>query len=526
MGKYGGKVLTVYITPSGVRIAEGENKNGSPIIARFFQVSGVEEFFTEIPASPGAYEVTNMAGLVDAIVNECRNQRANCKRVMVCSNCFGITTEVTSEGAKGSLKDALTGDLSSVFKKREKGAKEILSPDKMSCKIAWGTLVEDGAVSKKGTISTGDKFMLKSLVQEFYKHGYDVISIADNIGALINFRHTEEATFDSQGKIIFDFDTDIHTLTMRKDLPIEVSKYGPMTEDDILSRLENLIGSCLENVGRNPKIYLTGALMSNTYLYNAIIDRLETIGYVVYDMFDRPKVDPETGLSPDTGNPVFTADYSVNIAMFMSAYAKNIVTILPAIELSEIFQKNSKAIATVFLVLSVVALGVSGLFAGSRFLEMRTITGAPSKADTLQSQIQSLQSNKASLNSTIETLTKADVTVLDLMNFITANQSDFVTMVSIDTLDMLPNGTTIDTTTVTQEGEETISGSEGGPGSTRQPIILRGYARTGPAAVAYYDKLFKSGLAVDPVLNGIQVFDLPNDEKVYIFEIQIGGTVA
>lgn len=530
MGKYGGKVLTVYITPSGVRIAEGENKNGSPVLSRFFIVSGVEEYFTEIPADPGSYEITNMAGLVYSIVNECHNQHTTCKRVMVASNCFGIYTKVESEGAKGSLKDAITGDLSSLFKKREKGGHEVLSPDKMSCKITWGTLVEDGAVSNKKTVSVGDKFILKSLVQEFYKHGYDVISIADSIGTLINFRHTEEATFDSQGKIVFDFDTNLHVLTMKKDLPMEVSKYPPMTEDEILERLENLIVSCLDVVGRNPKVYLTGSLMCNTYLYNAIIDRLQTIGYLVYDLFDRPEVDPTTGRHPTTGAPVLTGDYSVNIAMFMSAYAKNIVTILPTIEFSEIFKKNSKAIATVVLVLSVASLGVSAFFAGGRFLEMRDISGAPSSTETLQTQIQNLQSNKASLNATIETLTKADVTVLDLMNFVSANQSNFVTIVSVDTMDMLPGGTVVTETipTVTQEGEtpeETITGTEGGPGTTRQPIVLRGYARSGPAAVAYFDKLFKSGLPVDPTLNGIQVFELPNKEDVYIFEIQIGGVV-
>lgn len=531
LGKYGGKVLTIYITPTGVRVAEGENKNGSPYVARYFTVFGVEDFFTEIPGAPGNYEVTNMAGLVDAIVNECRNQKASCRRVMVCSNCFGIETSVVTESSKGSLKGALTGDIGSLFKaKKDKDRKNrtSLAPDKMSCKVLWGELVEDGTVSKKTTESTGDKFMLKSLVQEFYKRGYEVISIADCIGILINFRHTEEATFDSQGKIVINFDGDCVVLSMKKDLPVDITRYQPMTEDEILERVDGIVGECLEKVGRNPKVYLTGALMSNTYLYNALIDRLETVSCRVYDLFDRPQAEPDGTIK------AFTADYSANIAMFMSAYAKNIVTILPAIEFSEVFRKNSKAIASIFLVISVLALGVTGFLAGSRFLALREMQNSPPQTASLEAQIQNLQSNQASLQSTIDTLTQADVTVLDLMNFVTKNESPMVTIVSIDTLDMLPPSLSVglieDTTVVAEDTtagtEEVITGGGGGVGAERMPIILRGYARSAPAAVGYFDRLFNLGLPVDPVLNGIEKYELPNGDIVHIFEIQIGGDDA
>lgn len=527
MGKYSGKVLTVYITPSGVRVAEGENKNGSPFIARYFVVHGVEEFFSEVPGEPGTYEVTNMSGLVDAIVNECRNQRTSCRRVMVCSNCFGIETSIRTEQTRGSMKELLTGDLFAAGKKKDKPVKQGLAPDQMSCKITWGSLVEDGAVGKKMTESVADKFVLKSLVQEFYKRDYEVLSIADNIGTLINFRSTEEATFDSQGKIIFDFDTSIHVLCMKKDLPVDISRYGPMTEDEIPERVENLLVSCLETVGRNPKIYLTGSLMANTYLYSNLIDRLETSGYVVYDLFERPQADPITGLDSRTGLAPLTAEYSVNIAMFMSAYLKDIVSILPSIEFSEVFKKNSKVIATLVLALSLGTLCVSGFLAVSRFLEMRAMAADPPRVSNMEMQIQSLQMNKNSLESTIATLTKADVTVLDLMSFIVTNQSSTVTVVSVDTLDMLPATVTVDSGVFavnTTLGDATVSGTQGGAtGSSREAIVIRGYARSGPAAVAYYDRLFNSGLAVDPILNGIEKYELPNGEEVYIFEIQIGG---
>ena len=44
-----------------------------------------------------------------------------------------------------------------------------------------------------------------------------------------------------------------------------------------------------------------------------------------------------------------------------------------------------------------------------------------------------------------------------------------------------------------------------------------------PAALEYYDKLFKSGLPQDPILNGLEKYKLPDGTETYIFEIQIGG---
>lgn len=520
MGKYNGRVLTVYITPSGVRIAEGENKNGSPHIQRFFTVRGVEDYFTESQTGPGIYEVTNMSALVSSIVDECKNRKANCRRVMVCTNCLGIETEITEGHSGAGLKDILTGDISSIFKKKDKGEK--LSPDKMSCVVDWGEIVDDGKVSKKRTESIGDKFILKSLVQEFYSRGYDVISISDNVGTLFNLRQTEEATFDSQGKVIFDFDTNIHMICFRKDVPVFIETYTPMTNNEIMDRIENFLVNSAEYVGRNPKVYLTGYIMEDTFLYSALIDQIESCGYIVYDLFDRPTMGEEFD------ERVLTAAYTANMAMFMNAYAKHVVSILPAIGFSEAFKKNSKAVAAVFLIVSLGCLLTSGYLAGSRFLEMQNIQSNPSQVSSLENQLQSLNANQISLNSTIETLTQADVTILDLINFIEHNQSEFVSVVSMDTADMLPVSVTVENATTVAptpaEGEEQYAGQSGGGGKVREAIIIRGYARSGPAAIDYYDKLFNSGLYIDPVLNGVEKYKLPNGEEVFIFEISVGGS--
>lgn len=521
MGKYSGKMLTVYITPSGVRVIEGESRNGTPHLSRFFTVQGVSDYFLERPTHPGTYEIANMTALVDTIVNEFRNQRTSVRKVMVCSNCFGVVTEVREAGDTASIKDVLTGDISAL-KRIRKPKGEGPGAGCMECRVNWGELVQDGAVIRNVTVTTGDTYVLRSLVHEFYRCGYEVVSIADNLGTLVNLRQTEFATFDSQGKIIFDFDMQVNYMELSKDVPVGVHAEPMLSPFELVEHIEDFVQSSLDHVGRNPKIYLTGDLMRDCNLYGELIDKLEAAGYVVYDLFDRPAADPVTGLSVDTNKPVLTPDYTVNIAMLMSAYAKDVISLVPTLEFSEIFRKNSRAIAKVTMVLGIVCLLGTGALGVMRLMELNTIRGNPSSVASLQSQIESLTQNQQTLQSTIDTLTKADVTVLDLLNFAYNNQSSQVTLVSIDTQDMLVPGETPGGTVTSEDGTYESGYAGGGP-KTREAIILRGFAKSGSAAVDYYDKLFHIGLPSDPILRGVQLYELPNGEQVFAFEIQVGG---
>lgn len=533
-----GRVVTLYITPSGVRVVEGETKNGSPHIYSFFTVGGVSDYFAPAQNSTGEYEITNMTALVSAIVEECKSHHVLSRRLMISSNCLGLETVVKIEEGKGSLKDFLFGDLEKRKKQhKKKETDNSVPPGFMRSKVMWGEFA-DGVVKRVSTTTTGEKFVLLSLVREFYRSGYEVISVSDNVGSLINLRYTEESTFDSKGKIIVDFDEVYHIITMVQDLPLIVDAYPPMMESDLAIQIESVISRYLERTGRNPKLYFTGSLLSNTSVYTTLLDEMETCGYTVYDLFDRPETDPDTGKDPTTGVDVFTADYAVNIAMLLSSHSKSVVSVVPALDFREIFKKNSKAIASIVLVLSIIAFAGSGINAGLRFLKLKYIEENPPRVSSLESNLSMLTADQQSLNTTIDTLTKADSVVIDLLNFIKANQSDFVSVVSMDTMDMLEDSTSVssNTSTVTvttpspapsQPGgvqtETTVTGTTGGANIVREDIIIRGYARTGDAAIGYFNKLFNSGLPVDPVLNGVEKYTLPNGEEVYIFEIKVGG---
>lgn len=532
---YSGKVLTVYITQSGVRVCEGENKNGNLDITKFFTVGGVSEYFSR---SSGylAPEIVNMSGLVSAIVEECKSRHVSAKRVMVCSDCFGIETDISSDASVGGLKTLLTGDLKTLRSQSKNKDKSQVLPDKIVCKQVWGDITSDGAVKKIATKSVGDKYMLKSLAQEFYMRGFEVIFISGAQEVLLNFRQTEPASFDSQGKIIFDYDVFCGVSVLVKDVPVEISRLAMVDPSDVTERLHSQLNQALNKTGRNPKIYLTGSLFRDTSLYGQIIDELESEGYVVYDLFNRPTVDDmyESKVAMGEIDPIMTPDFSVNVAMLMSSFSKTLISMTPKLDLSDTFKKNSKAIATLVLGFGCLCVVVSAGLAGLRFYRMLQVKNNPSNVMNLQSQVTNLQSRQASLNSTIEVLTQADTTILELLKFIDTNQSDRINIVSIDTSDMLLDSVSVDssgvavtqptTTDPSSTGvDQSVSGSVGGSTSSRQPIIVRGYARTGTEAVNYYDRLFKYGLPVDPVLNGVERYTLPNGEEVYVFEIEIGG---
>ena len=547
--KYSGKLLTVNIAPSGVRVCEGSILPSGPKIDKFFVVTA-EEYFTSTQQQP---EIINMSGLVSAIVTECNSRHVISKRVMVCSDCFGILTEVIRSEASAGLKGFFSADLGTVLKnkkkKNDKTGKTTTSPDKVVHKESWGELMHDGSVSHISTTSTGDKFLLKSLVNEFYSHGYEVIFISGAQEVLLNFWQTEPSSFDSQGKVIFDYDVFCGISIFHKDIPVEITRADMGTDQqEITRRMVNQLAAALPQTGRNPRIYIAGSAFSSMSVYCEIVNYLEAQGYTVFDLFNHGEVDQDYEFKLSNGDvePLLTPDYMANIALFMCGMAKHPISLTPAITVSESFHRNAQSIATIMVVLALAASLSTGGLAAWRGYELYEMENNPSQIANLNAQIATLTSKQQSLNSTIKTLTEADTTVLELMNFIESNQTDRVCVVSMDTRDMLPDSLSVDTTNTTVATQPIVTtpttGTTGTPtdpnsgvitgtagdtttAPTRENIIIRGYAKTGNEAVAYYNKLFQSGISVDPVLNGVERYELPDATEVYIFEIEIGGLV-
>ena len=523
MGKFSGKLLTLYITPSGVRVCEGDNHDGNPNITKFFTVFGVKEYFSNLATSQ-APEITNMSGLVSTIVDECKNRHISTRRVLVCSDCFGVSTEIRFEKASG-LKAAMTGDVKDVLKSIT-SSKESAAPDQVLCTQSWGETSRDGVIYSTNTRTVCDKYTLKSLVQEFYNYGYEVIFVSGSQEVLMNFRNTELASFDSQGKIIFDYDVDARCTVFVRDVPVELSQMNMLEKENMYERLMSQIRQAIGSTGRNPKIYLAGGFFADTEIYNTYIDLLESEGYTVFDLFGRPNKPADDS---EEAEQILTPDYSANIAMLMCSHVRSLINLTPGIGLVDVLKRNAKALSLIALTGSITLFAVTGGMAVERAINLYKMNQNPSRLGSLQSQLSSLSSKRTSLESTLSTLTQADTTVLEVLEFVNTNQTDRVCIVSIDTKDMIPAGITVDGAQVDTSEDDIVSGesfSEGYTGLAREPIILRGYARSGTEAVTYFDKLFKADLPSDPVLNGVERYELPDGDEVYIFEIEIGGVTS
>lgn len=531
MGKYSGKVLTVFITPSGVRVCEGENRNGNPDISKFFVVGGVRDYFSD-PSNNRAPEIINMSGLVSAILEECQNRHTTARRVMVCSDCFGLETTVKRNSNPGGLKGLASGDVKDIGK-MFKGDKEEKLPDKMQAKIAWGDIPLDGRINAISTVTTGDKYLLKSLVDIFYDHGYEVIYVSGSQEVLFNFWQTEPASFDSQGKLIFDYDVECRMSVFFKDLPIEINNISHVEEDEVENRLQNQISSALPLTQRNPHIYLAGSMFADPRFYAHVVSSLQALGYLIYDFFDIANMPADYEAQVERGDidPMLTPDFSTNIAMLMAPFSKKLIALTPQVEVGDVLKKNSKTVAKLALGVSGLVFAASVVLAGLRGWELYQMSANPSNLDSLQQQVMSLSMRQQSLNSTIQTLTQADTTILDLMKFIEANQTERVAVVSMDTRDVLGDSMTVSSVNqpasaqpdATAEDTNVNGGSAGGAGVVRENIVIRGYAKTGNEAVSYFDRLFNYGLSGDPVLNGIERYSLPDGDEVYVFEIEIAG---
>lgn len=529
MSKISGRLLTMYISPTGVRVIEGELRNGDLDIRKYFKVAGMSEFFDK---SGSEYELSSVGGMVAAICSELDNRKVSTKKILLCSGVLDSETSI-------AVNSGPTGILAELTKQRgvEDKPKTVNDPSKIKSTVEWGSLVIDGKVARVSTTLIGDKYLYRSIAEQFNSYGYEIIGIMDTVSALMYLHYTEGAEFDSQGKVIFsvnEINTDV--ITLSKDIPYRIESLK--TPSSGLSEFISMqIRNAENDIGRNPRVYVTGDLMSDCSVYNELIDTLSTTCNV-YDLFDHPEpdFDEESGELSD----VLSADYTPCLALLLSTQSKKIVNVLPPKTLSAQIQQYVPLCATIVLVSSILACAFCTSAAVTRFFQVSSIKANPVNISGLQSQITVLNTKKQDLNDTISTLTRSDATILKIIDFVSDSQTADVHVISVDTADMLYKSdvevesdtedvTESSSTTHIEEEEEVLEGSTGdeeeSPITTRENVIIRGYATSGTAAVNYYNRLFNLGLDYDPVLNGVEKYSLPDGSEVYIFEIEVGGGV-
>ena len=516
MSKIAGKVLAICISPSGATCVEGEFRNSEPYVSQYFTVANIEDYFERVGSN---YQISSVAGLVASICTVCQDRRVATKRVLLCSDVLGITTSIEVGSSKGNIKETL-------MKPRGSGVKDHSTrkdDSQIESKVDWGEIIVDGKKTRISTVSVGEVYLLRTLADEFRKHGFDVERVCDTSTALMNLKYTEASDFDSQGKLVYSFnERTCDVVYLLNDTPLAISSSN-FTRNGIVDLLSAHIKESESKVSRNPMVFICGPTMADCDLYNSVVNELQQ-SFNIVDLFDSPmrELDENTGELTE----VFSADYTAALSLVFSTANAKPVNVLPPVPVGTLLRRNGRKLSAGFLALSVIACAGSSALAGARFFELQKISRNPTNLSSLESTLTSLGTTKSNLESTIDILTKSDTTILQVIDFVSSNQSADVHVISIDTEDMLYQ------TDVEVEGMDDVDESniaEGGTEETvvssgpRENIIIRGYARSGSAAINYYNRLFNIGLNYDPVLNGVEKYALPDASEVYIFEIQIGG---
>lgn len=546
MSKYKSRCAFLYLTPSYCRVVEGENKSGHIDIKQFFAVAGMDQHFTPSSNNISGYEITSISGIVNDIITEFRNKHVKTKRVFLASNYLGIDTQIECEEPKGNILTLLMKDIGKSNKdnqaKKKAETKNTQNKTIIESKTSWGDVTVAGVTHSYTSITTADKFLLQTIVQEFYSRGYTVVGISNCISQLFNLRQSEVATFDSQSKVIFDIDTKVTIATLVRDVPVKIQEMPLTRGADIFNLIHNNLKGDADLLGHNPRVYLTGEAFVDLNFYFDIANRLDEKGYSVCDVCNLPDAEDERIEASMRGeaSAIITPDYSTCLAELLCAYSKNIINVVPSLDISEVFKSNSVGIAKGALALTVISALTGVGFSALRGLNYLEMNGNPSRVSAMQSEITTLNTTKSMYDETIATLTQSDTTITEVMKFITANKDANINVVSVDTNDMLLSEFTTEDGVIISGGsaegtlvtDYEMYDEEGMPMDNlsnvpkytyREPIIIRGYARTGSAAVDYYNKLHKYDLPFEPILNGVEKYTLPNGQEAYIFEIQIGG---
>lgn len=241
------------------------------------------------------------------------------------------------------------------------------------------------------------------------------------------------------------------------------------------------------------------------------------------------------------------AKYAVALGVLLgNQYAKGI-NLVP----QESMTINSNSIALVAAhtltgigILAAIALTVTLGFNGYKVYQYRNVEGYLSD---VQSQISSARAKETKYKSYLAAIQDLDNVAQPLVEFVSQYTDSNLRIASIDTPDMLAapeveevptdeNGNPIDVTygedglmydeygnllESTESTDTTGEASSSQDKSSKQDIVIRGYATDSSSITEFFNRLQAQSWVPDLSMVGVKQIELNQDETMYIFEIQI-----
>lgn len=507
--------------------------------------------------------IENLEELVESIVLALEHNEIRTKRIILASSILGMETRIEQQEKEQEEKLQVPGKIYG-----EQGYQSGTGEDQIFCSLC----------------SEGMVYPIHALVEAFAQKGYQVVCVEDTWSAHANLMKMTGYTFDYPGNIILDVGQKTTMIGVRKGIPVFLRTYENRMSDLIAALVESLklpqekveelfaeIGVMdtpenrfrLTNHGIQPdsyfectsdfcgqyfkllKEYLDGecdAFRLGRCTITLTGGALDVPG--IQELFDTAFQDPaflirRSSLARQIQGDYLTIEnrtgktgeigciYGACIGLLYKNTCGQSSNLLP--NTSRKMDRFVVSIGKGFLFGSVTVASLAACVTMAALFRSMTIPKVDSgEVVATESQLNWLVQKEEDFNRQLAVIQSVDSTGLKLTEYLSEYKDEMLTVVSIDTSDMLKEKDTSkqDKVKIENSSEESIS-EDSVPEETKaaQKYIVRGYSVTSNAISKLYTELLEQGFGYNTAVYGVEKTVLPSGETMYAFEIHVESTV-
>jgi len=553
------RTAAIHITPTCIRVAEGAITGSKLRIYKTALVPNAEQYFPD-------GKCDHLAELAAAVAAAMRSAGMKAKDLCIAYENLG---DIAVEWVEGTVPEEKPRRKISNLWHMEIGKKAITSQkeqetaDTGMCRQVdhWGVYVTEGERGTLRSVSTADNDLIAGIAYEFHDLGYHVNSIESQQTALLYLRHAAPYSWDSKEKMLIQTRENACTVyRWTKDTPAHVTERPFDTESSTVP--EQVLAICqresLAGNLRRPLIMLGGDLMATYSAYIGAVEYMEQNGCTILDIYNCKEPDGgepnrcvdkalPTEIYANRGKENVCGQFTVCIGLLYRQLEKEPCNLLTKGNLQKTDMAALKLSARLVSI-SAAALALALALTGVRLVGTYRMRSELQSATALQGSLASAIANRQGMEDRLTALAGIDSRYKSVLVYALGNVNSSLNIASIDTENVLEETTSASkfaADTASQPAETGTDGSQtpateaGGTPldlTSRQKIIIRGYATSSGDAMQFYNSLMASGIG-SVELVGIQQVKLEDNRKaqngekistapvasIYAFELSVGG---
>jgi len=554
------KMILLDLGSEVIKAIEVEQNGISTNITRAISASGATLYLDD-------KGLKNMNGLVRYITETLEENGFTAKRVMISTSAFNISTTIEilddkQTELKGLQHDNLT----------------------LSTYQIYGETQTEQGSERHYTVSSASRLPIESLAKTFKQYGYTVISIEDAKTAEMNLIKLKPWNYDIPDKIILSLGRRPYLYGFTQDALSFVEPLTPFftqglekfakTLDCEFEQFRDIFTAVgIERSSSGMAILQSANINADSY-YSSVkkfcVDAFEQLkkqldyinedhrvnhyyliisgGFAdipgVYPLIEEEFNDEATtiirgAIGRRYSDKYMTIEnklagrvedigciYGNCIGLIFKSRFGTKSNLLPLVK--EKPKSGFLLIATTRVIIAIVILlSVSSAF--KTVLNLINYVSFPeiTNAAEINAEYQSLLSREKSLSNRLKAIKTIDKTAIKLIEFAGNYKDPMLSIVSIDTQDMLeaenakeviteekkPTSPFADVTEETEEAEEEIVDVKA--------IVIRGYALSSSAVSQFSSAIYDAGISDKVYVDGVEKVELPSGESLYIFQIYL-----